>query len=236
MNLKRILYTVSGLTTMCFIFTWCLFNIRWDLQNAFSAYGTFIAGTVGVGLSAANVFFLLYIWDKQKKEYERQKNEYERRNIEDRFFHLLTMRKDMRSEIRAYSQHDNSNDKQYYPERGNDAINKLAGSFADYQKNYPSNEWQKNLGRLYYQSSEYLRHYYDFILYILEYIDCQTLLTPKQKLEYIRVLTTDSSYNELLIWKLMDYDYADNVAIKQGEILKRFENKYNLFAGRVSAV
>jgi hypothetical protein len=231
MNLKNILSWGFGITVLCFGIVWYLFiaNPFTNYQESFSNYGTFLQGTLGVVLTAANVLLLIWIWWKQKEESGIK-------HIEDRFFHLLTIRKEMRSEIRAYSHHDNGNNKHYKPERGNDAINELAGSFASAQNNATNQEELiENLKILYRRNGAYLRHYFDFILFIIDYIDNQRILSKEQKFDFIRVLTADSSYNELLIWNLMLCDYEEG-EMRQEERLLNLHEKYDLFRNRIFIV
>ncbi|MBI3232943.1 MAG: hypothetical protein HYZ42_02700, partial [Bacteroidetes bacterium] len=94
--------------------------------DAFSDYGSFIGGVLGVALSAVNVLFLVYIWNKQKTQFEQQevmqqkrfdteqseqkrqfnsqideqKKQFELERIEERFFNLLQMKKEIRDEVR----------------------------------------------------------------------------------------------------------------------------------------
>jgi len=53
-------------------------------QHSFSDYGTFMAGTVGVVLTALNLYYLLHIWKQQKSEFEKQSNEQKARFEQDR--------------------------------------------------------------------------------------------------------------------------------------------------------
>lgn len=227
-----ILASVVAVTAIWFFVTWKLYdnNRSSDYQNSFASYGTFIAGTLGVIFSAANVYFLLYIWNKQKQESEKQ-------SIESRFFNLLAMRKEMRNEIRQFKETravaNVRTEKIFGQERGNEAINGLASSYDGIQLNTKPEQVKHTLQQLYAINSEYLRHYFDFVLYIMEYVDGKEFLSDKEKLDYIGVLKADSTYNEMLLWKLMLVDYADDPKIRQDVRLKRLDDKYKLFEGRV---
>lgn len=228
----KVFLSLTAITIVFAVTIWALFilNPTSEYQASFSNYGTFLSGTLGIVFAAINTFFLVYFWHVQKVDSLKQE-------VESRFFNLLTIRNQMRKEIKQlnYIRETINKEyvKEYFPERGNDALNSLAESLYDTQRNSPTGESQKERAqKLYFNNGEYLRHYFDFILFVMEYIDKQSDLSFEQKKEFINVIKADSSYNEMLVWKLMEYDYEDH-SISQTPRLKKLEEKYAIFEGKV---
>ncbi len=225
-SLKK--YSTALLITLISLFIVIVFLVVWWLfvvnahstayQTSFSNYGTFLAGTLGVVLTAFNVFYLLHTWKKQKNVSERQE-------IESRFFNLLALRNEMRDEIRL-----DSNPHLH----GNEALNHLAGLLKSEVNDLTRGieERDNRVAALYAQNSE-LRHYLDMILFIVEFITNKEILTLAQKLEYINVLKANSSANEVFVWMLMRFDY-EVVGFEEGfkehiQKIKQVNKKNKLF-------
>lgn len=226
------IFLILIITGVSFWYVRELFINNWDnktinFYSSFSDYGSFMAGTLGVVLSAANVLFLLYIWREQKalflKQEKEQKVKFEQERIESRFFNLLEMRVKIRDEIIC--------DKLLWNEKievkGYDAINEIAEMFKPTVQDLSFiTSHITRIQDLYKKHSLHLRRYFDLTLFIIEYIDKHFALDEKQKIEYIAVLTSSSTYNEILIWKMMQYDYETNEQSKQDTRFIALNNKY----------
>ncbi len=263
------LILVGGVTSTVFIYIQILFSYKYNLKDtrfydSFSAYGSFMQGTLGVVLSALNIFFLIYIWNKQKMENEKQQ-------IEKQFYYLLSIRKEIRDEIK-YDKNSIVN-KQRSQDldiplsidshtsnilESKEAINKIAQEFAIITLKYKiktdevSSQKKGNLislleeerrraneklSILYSDHGAYLRNYFDIVLAIIEYIDTQDSLTTIQKVNYIKVLKANTSPSEVLIWHLMLYDYEVSNPIhnvKEWIDQVRQDNKFDDYARKYS--
>lgn len=216
-----------GLLIVIFWFFWQVImkNIPNGLYlNSFSVYGTFLAGTLGVVLSAVNVLFLLYIWKEQREVMERQQ-------FEQRFFNLLTMRDKARDEVRYVLGGINGQ------LSGVEAISKLAKCFNQttdkYNDSQNHSERTRERKELYKDHRNTLRPYFDLILYIFKFVSEQSSLTKSQKNEYVNLLMVSTPHDEVMVWVLMKYD--DN-QFEENNQAKRFQDiidEYNIFAGKM---
>lgn len=219
---------ITGVTILCFYITlqlwWC--NPFQLYQDAFARYGTFIGGSLGVILSAANICLLLYIWYKQSQQADIQ-------NFEGRFFELLKIRIQLRDGIKY-------NEKPRKPEQnvhlgkipecyGNDAINAISNEISLTNNVNPDSKDEMRRD-IYLQHSRYLRHFFDFSLSLYEYIDQCTIISEEQRREYVDIVINSASYDESLLWILVQTDYDTTVreGLTQLERYDLLNKKYKL--------
>lgn len=303
---NKLPFIMSPILVIVFFYVRQLFMDNIDkeqyYQHSFSDYGTFMAGTVGVVLTALNLYYLLHIWKQQKAEFEKQSNEqkarfeqdrserkemfdqeqkeqkarfeqerieqkamfetelaeqkerfkkeqdaqnlkFEQQRIEERFFNLLEMRKEMRDEITCQIEVVAYHKTTVY---GNRAIDAIAEKFVEVFNKNTGVRRTEELADLYRDYGKFLRHYFDLILHIIEYIDKQQSLDHVQKIEYMSILKASSSNNEASIWYMMMYDYENNSEnandieskkwmelVRQDERFDRLNKIYNLLDGKV---
>jgi hypothetical protein len=211
---------ISGIIMLAVWVLWLSYPTQ-DYQNAFDRYGSFISGSLGVILGTANIIVLIMIWNQQSHLSAIQ-------NTEQMFFHLLSVRIELLNNVK------------YKPKEGSDLLI-LKGQEAIIQmandiKEMGGNNIIKDMTRYYLHQSEHLRHYFDFILDFFEFIDQQNHLTYEQKSRLIKLAVDAFSYDESLVFKLVEFDYdSPRINKKTGKELptqsarlKALDNKYDV--------
>ncbi|MBL7974285.1 MAG: hypothetical protein JNJ85_05205, partial [Candidatus Kapabacteria bacterium] len=111
---------------------------------------------------------------------------------------------------------------------GNDAIYAISKEISETYKNLSTSLEKRR--EIYYRHSNYLRHFFDFTLTMLEYIDTRKVLNQKQKQEYVDLVVESASYDESMLWVLLqtDYDESKRKTKPQIDRLNDLDLKYDI--------
>ncbi len=147
--------------------------------------------------------------ERFKKEQDAQNLKFEQHRIEERFFNLLEMRKEMRDEITYKTPNG-------FSLKSNEAIHEIAAEFSSkINKQYKHEAEQRAcMKKMYEYYGRYLRHYFDLILNTIEYIIYQKALTDDQK--KIVHSTLEKYAHELTLELRRENDKAFQVLLGKG--------------------
>lgn len=219
-----------SITLVLFFWFWILaYSLLNDMDKVGTAFGIFS------GLATAlAVAFVVYSIQQQQKQIEDNALEQNKQKVESTVKLLLEIIFRQRSEIKYYDSQPNSATILV----GIDAVNSIAAALLaidEERKQDPESLVHKimflsKVETLYVSNGQYLRHYFDAILYYFEYVDSQKNLDQEEKEIYMKLLQVQASHNDMYIWHLMRFDYEKTEGFYQTDTFNDMLEKYPILS------
>lgn len=214
-----LIISLIGSLFMVYLFVWHQRDVGRDLAmdtDAVGNYGSFVGGVVGTILS----ILLLYLTFRlQREDSENNSRVYENQILNDEFFHLLELYKDIAERFEYYNPTSGIYNK------GKDALKSyLEQMYANYDENTQFNQRRK-VAQFEYMDVMHTHYetaavYYRTIYRIFQIID-EAKCEEEKKVEYAKIMRAQLTSAELVMLRY-------NAMTLYGVNSKRYFNAYNV--------